>query len=107
MKPVEGDDAFAAGIRGREGVNATAHIHIETLRLAKQDFVDGKKAAIAVAVSRELGGNLLGGAVDEGLGQVLGRRCGYGSGLGEVADAILLPTQKLTSKPKCRNAFAL
>ena len=41
----------------------------------------------------ELGGNLLGGAAEEGLGEVLGERGGYGSGLGEVADATLLPTQ--------------
>ena len=41
-------------------MDAIAHIHIETLRLAKQDFVDGKKTAIAVAGSRELGGNQVG-----------------------------------------------
>ena len=28
----------------------------------------------------ELGGNLLGGAGEEGVGEVLGERCGYGSG---------------------------
>ena len=41
----------------------------------------------------ELGGNLLGGAGEEGLREVLGGRGGYGSGLEEVADACLLPTQ--------------
>ena len=41
----------------------------------------------------ELGGKLLGGAGEEGLGEALGGRGGYGSGLDEVADASLLPTQ--------------
>ena len=41
----------------------------------------------------ELGGNQLSGAAEEGLGQGLGERGGYGSGLDEVADAILLPTK--------------
>ena len=41
----------------------------------------------------ELGGDLLGGAGEEGLGQVLRGRGGYRSGLGEVADAILLSPQ--------------
>ena len=41
----------------------------------------------------EVGGNLLGGAGEEGLSEVVGGRGGYGSGFGEVADAILLPTQ--------------
>ena len=41
----------------------------------------------------EIGGNLLGGAAEEGLREVLGGRGGYGCGLGEVADASLLPTQ--------------
>ena len=40
----------------------------------------------------QLGGNQLGGA-EEGVGEVLGGLGGYGSGLGEVADASLLPTQ--------------
>jgi len=35
----------------------------------------------------------LGGAGEEALGEVLGGRGGYGSGLGDVAGAILLPTQ--------------
>jgi hypothetical protein len=33
----------------------------------------------------ELGGNQLGGAAEEGLGQVLGGRGGYGSGLGGIS----------------------
>ena len=41
----------------------------------------------------ELRGNLLGGAAEEGLGQVPGERGGYWCGLDEVADAILLPTK--------------
>ena len=41
----------------------------------------------------ELGGNQLGGAGEEGLGEVLGGLGGYGGGLDEVADAILLPTK--------------
>ena len=41
----------------------------------------------------ELGGNQLGGAGEEGLGEVLRGRGGYGSGLNEVADGILLPPQ--------------
>ena len=41
----------------------------------------------------ELGGDDLGGAGEEGLGEVLGGLGGYGSGLDEVADAILLPTK--------------
>ena len=41
----------------------------------------------------ELGGNQLGGAAEDGLGEVLGGRGGYGSGLEEVSDACLLPTK--------------
>ena len=33
--------------------------------------------------ANELGGNLLGGAAEEGVGEVLGRRGGYGGGLGD------------------------
>jgi len=33
----------------------------------------------------ELGGNLLGGAGEEGLGEVLGEQGGYGSGLGVLS----------------------
>ena len=35
-------------------------------------------------VADELGGNLLGGAAEEGLGEVLGGRGGYGSGFVRV-----------------------
>ena len=45
-----------AGGRGE----AIAHMHIETLRLTEQGFIDRKKTAIAVAGSRELGGNQVG-----------------------------------------------
>jgi hypothetical protein len=57
----------AEGTSGRVEVETPKLTYIWTLRLAKQDFVDGKKAAIAVAGSRELGGNQVGGAGDEGL----------------------------------------
>ena len=91
-------------------VNAIAHIHIKPPRLTKQRFVAGGAAAVAVAggvalairlrfhnhapqqlaiglafhqqAADQLGGNLLGGAGEEGLGEVLGGRGGYGSGLG-------------------------
>ncbi len=91
-------------------VNAIAHIHIEKPRLTKQRFVAGSAAAVAVAggfvlrirlrfhnhapqqlairlpfhqqAADELGGDDLGGAGEEGLGEVLGRRGGYGSGFG-------------------------
>ena len=87
-------------------VNAIAHIHIKPPRLTKQRFVAGGAAAVAVAggvalairlrfhnhapqqlaiglalhqqAADELGGNLLGGAGEEGLGEVLGGRGGYG-----------------------------
>ena len=36
--------------------------------------------AEVVMLADELGGNLLGGAAEEGLGEVLGERGGYGSG---------------------------
>ena len=102
-------------------VDAIAHIHIKPPRLTKQGFVAGGAAAVAVAggvvlrirlrfhnhapqqlpsgltlhqqAADEIGGNLLGGAAEEALREVLGGRGGYGCGLGEVADAILLPTQ--------------
>ena len=89
--------------------------------LTKERFVAGATAAVAVAggvilgirlrfhnhapqqrtrglafdqqAADEVGGDHLGGAAEEGVGEVLGGRGGYGSGLGEVADAILLPTQ--------------
>jgi hypothetical protein len=91
-------------------VNAIAHIHIKPPRLAKQGFVAGGAAAVAVTggvvlgirlgfhnhatqqlairlafhqqAADELGGNLLGGAGEEGLREVLGGRGGYWSGLG-------------------------
>jgi len=90
-------------------VNAIADIHTETPRLTKQGFVAGGAAAIPVAgglllgirlrfhhhapqqfaiglafhqqAADELGGDLLGGAGEEGAGEVLGERGGYGSGL--------------------------
>jgi len=89
-------------------VNAVAHIHVETPRLPKQGFVAGGAAAVAVAgglvlrirlrfhkyapqqlairlpfhqqAADQLGGNLLGGAGEERLEEVLGERGGYGSG---------------------------
>ena len=85
-------------------VNAIAHIHIETPRLTKQRVIAGGAAAVAVAgglllgirlrfhnhapqllairfafhqqAADEFGGNLLGGAGEEGLGEVLGERGG-------------------------------
>jgi hypothetical protein len=93
-------------------VNAIAHIHIETPRLTKERFVAGGAAAIAVAgglllrirlcfhnrapkevaiglafhqqAADQDGGNLLGGAGEEGLGEgwkALQGRGGYGSDL--------------------------
>ena len=100
-------------------VNAIAHIDIKPPRLTKQGFVAGGAAAIAVAgglalairlrfhnhapqqlairlalhqqAADELGGNLLGGAGEEGMGEVLGElggygRDGYGSGFGKSAE---------------------
>ena len=89
-------------------VDAIAHIHIKPPRLTKQGFVAGGAAAITVAgglalairlrfhnyapqqlpsglalhqqAADELGGNQLGGAAEEGLGEVFGGRGGYGSG---------------------------
>ena len=89
-------------------VNAIAHIHVKPPRLTKERFVAGGAAAIAMAggvvlgirlrfhnhapqqlasglafhqqAADELGGNLLGGAGEEGLGEVLRGRGGYGSG---------------------------
>jgi len=88
-------------------VNAIAHNHIKPPRLPKQRFIVGGAAAVAVAggvvlgirlrfnnhtpqqlaiplalhqqAADELGGNRLGGAGEEGLGQVLGGRGDYGS----------------------------
>ena len=89
-------------------VNAIAHIHIKPTRLPKQGFVARGAAAVTVAggvvlrirlhfhnhapqqlarglafhqqAADELGGYLLGGAGEEGLGEELGERGGYGSG---------------------------
>ena len=47
------------------------------------------RLALHQQAADEVGGNLLGGAAEEGVGEV----GGYGGGLDEVADAILLPTQ--------------
>ena len=93
-------------------MNAITHIHIKPPSLPKQGFIAGGAAAIAVAggvvlgirlrfhnhapqqlairlalhqqAADELGGNLLGGAGEEGVGEVLGGRGGYGSGLTTV-----------------------
>ena len=40
----------------------------------------------------ELGGNLLGGAGEERLGEVLGGRGGYGSGYARKRNEVLTPT---------------
>ena len=92
-------------------------IHVKPPRLTKQGFVAGGAAAVAVTgglvlgirlrfhnhapqqlasglalhqqAADEFGGDDLGGAGEEGLGEV----GGYGGGLDEVADAILLPTK--------------
>jgi len=89
-------------------VNAIAHIHVKASRLTKQGLVAGGAAAIPVAgglllgirlrfhhhtpqqlaiglalhqqAADELGCNLLGGAGEEGWGEVLGGLGGYGSG---------------------------
>ena len=86
-----------------------AHIHTKPPRLTKQGFVARGAAAMPVAdglalairlrfhnhapqqlasglalhqqAADEVGGNLLSGAGEEGLGEVLGGRGGYGSGL--------------------------
>jgi hypothetical protein len=90
-------------------VNAITHIHIKPPWLPEESFVAGGAAAVAVAgrfllgirlrfhnhapqqlaiglafhqqAADELGGGLLGGAGEEGVGEVLGERGGYGSGL--------------------------
>jgi len=89
-------------------VDALAHDHTKPTRLAKQGFVARGTAAMPVAggvvlgiclrfhnhapqqlpnglalhqkAANELGGNLLGGAGEEGWGEVLGGRGGYGGG---------------------------
>ena len=90
-------------------VNAITHVDIKPPWLPKQRFVAGGAAAVPVAdglalairlrfhnrapkevaiglafhqqAANELGGNLLGGAAEEGLGEVLGGRGGYRCGL--------------------------
>jgi hypothetical protein len=92
-------------------VNAIAHIDVKAPRLTKQGFVAGGAAAVAVAggvvlgirfrfhnhapqqlasglalhqqAADELRGDDLGRAGEEGLGEGLGERGGYGSGLGD------------------------
>ena len=92
-------------------MNAVVHNHTETRWLTKERFVAGGAAAVAVdgrgvlgirfgshdhapeqaavcfafhqQAADELGGNLLGGAGEEGVGEVLGGRGGYGSGFCE------------------------
>ena len=89
-------------------VNAITHIDIKPPWLTKERFVAGGAAPVPVAgrlalairlcfhnhapeqraswlafdqqAADELGGNLLGGAAEEGLREVLSRRGGYGSG---------------------------
>ena len=89
-------------------MNAIAHNHVKPPRLTKERFVAGGAATVAVTgrvilgirlgfhhhapeqaavplafhqqAADELGGNLLGGAAEEGLGEGLGKRGGYGSG---------------------------
>jgi len=98
----------AAGDHIHAVMNAVAHINVKTPRLTKQRFVAGGAAAVAVAsgvvlgirlrfhhhapkqaavllafhqqAADELGGDELGGAGEEGWGEVLGGRGGYGSG---------------------------
>ena len=95
-------------------VNAIAHIDVKAPRLTKQRVVAGGATSVAVAgglllgirlrfhnhapqqlpirlafhqqAADELGGNLLGGAGEKGLGEGLGKRGGYGSGLGMGRD---------------------
>jgi len=89
-------------------VNAIAHIDIKPPRLPKQGFIAGGAAAVAVTgglalairlcfhkyapqqlatflalhqqAANQLGGDDLGGAAEERLGEVLDGRGGYGSG---------------------------
>ena len=98
-------------------VNAIAHIHIETPRLTEQRFVAGGAAAIAVTggvvlrirlgfnnhapeqlairlafhqqATDEVGGDQLGRAGEEGLGERWEGVYGYRSGLGENGLSLL------------------
>jgi len=91
-------------------VNAIAHNHIKPPRLTEEGFVAGGAAAVAVAgglllgirlrfhndapqqlanglafhqqAADELGGDQLGRAGEEALGEMQGERGGYGDGLG-------------------------
>ena len=49
---------------------------------------------VAFLVGDELGGNLLGGAAEEGVGEVPGGRGGYGGGLVEINCTASLPNQQ-------------
>jgi hypothetical protein len=48
----------------------------------------------------ELGGNLLGGAAEEGVGQVLGGRGGYGDGLGVAFGNTEISTKLVANNPR-------
>ena len=91
-------------------VDAVAHIDVKTPRLTKERFVAGATAAVAVTggvvlgirlrfhnhapqkvargltfhqqASDEVGGDLLGGAGEDGVREGLGKGGGYGSGWG-------------------------
>ena len=95
-------------------VNAIAHIHVKPPRLTKERFVAGGAAAVAVTggvvlrirlgfhnhapeqlatllafhqqAANQLRCNHLCWAAEEGLGEGLGKRGGYGSGLGMGRD---------------------
>ena len=99
-------------------LNAIAHIGIKPPRLAKQGFVAGGAAAVAVAgglllgirfrfhnhapqqlhsglalhqqAADEVGGDLLRGAAEEGVGEVLGERGGYWCGSVRLAVLFIL-----------------
>ena len=111
-------------------VNAITHIYIKPPRLPKQGFVAGGAAAITVAgglalairlrfhnhapqqlargltfhqqAADELGGDLLGGATEEGVREGLGKRGGYGSGLGDgqKAQRILIQKSNLVNQKR-------
>ena len=110
-------------------MNAIAHIDVKTPRLTKQGFVAGGAAAVAVAGRLLLGIRLrfhnhapeqltirlafhqqaadelrchnLSGAAEEGLGEVLGRRGGYGSGF---RDGWIATTTKMENQTTSRLA---
>ncbi len=104
-------------------VNAVAHIHIETPWLTKQRFVAGAAASVAVAgrlllgirfrfhnhapqqlaihfalhqqAADEVGGNHLGGAGEESLGEGWEGFYGFGSGLGQLDNGLELQENKI------------